>query len=148
MRTRQTRLHDVPPGTAASDEEPRTATFAKEPQAVTDARDVTRDFIADLTPAVGDQTAASIELVVSELVTNVVRHARGALCSLRLQARSDAIAIAVSDADPRPPQERTPDLVGGTGGFGWPMVRNLAEAVSVTPGATGKTICAELARSA
>ncbi|WP_030775989.1 ATP-binding protein [Streptomyces sp. NRRL S-920] len=137
MRTQQIRLDDGPP---------ETATFDKEPQAVTDARDLTRGFIAGLTPAVGDQTAASIELVVSELITNVVRHARGALCSLRLQARADAITVMVSDADPRAPQERTPDLVGGTGGFGWPMVRNLAEAVSVTLGATGKTIRAELAR--
>ncbi|MEU4799230.1 ATP-binding protein [Streptomyces sp. NPDC023327] len=137
MRTQQLRLDDGPPGTA---------TFDKEPQAVTDARDHTRGFLAGLAPAVGEQTAASIELVVSELITNVVRHARGALCSLRLQERPDTITITVSDADPRPPQERTPDLAGGTGGFGWPMVRNLARTVDVTLGPTGKTICAELAR--
>ncbi|MBW5421383.1 ATP-binding protein [Streptomyces sp. BG9H] len=137
MRTQHVGLDDGPPGTAV---------FEKEPQAVTDARDLTRGFLAGLSPAVGDQAAASVELVVSELITNVVRHARGALCSLRLQARADAITVTVSDADPRAPQERTPDLAGGTGGFGWPMVRNLADAVSVTLGATGKTIRAELAR--
>ncbi|MFF8644259.1 ATP-binding protein [Streptomyces sp. NPDC015345] len=137
MPAQRTRLHDGPPGTT---------TFDKEPGAVTDARDLTRVFLAGLDPAVGEQTAASVELIVSELVTNVVRHARGALCSLRLQALPDVITITVSDADPRPPRERTPDLAGGTGGFGWPMVRNLATVVSVTLGATGKTIRAELAR--
>ncbi|UFQ19795.1 MULTISPECIES: ATP-binding protein [Streptomyces] len=137
MPAQPMRLNDGPPGPAV---------FDKEPGAVTDARDLTRGFLAGLSPAVSEQTAASIELVVSELVTNVVRHARGTLCSLGLQALPDAIAVTVSDADPRPPQERTPDLAGGTGGFGWPMVRNLAAAVSVTLGATGKTIRAELAR--
>ncbi|MEV5976266.1 ATP-binding protein [Streptomyces sp. NPDC052114] len=125
---------------------PETATFDKKPESVTDARDLTRDFVAGLTPAVGDQAAATIELVVSELITNVVRHARGALCSLQLQARTDGITVAVSDADPRPPRERAPDLEGGTGGFGWPMVQNLARAVSVTFDASSKTIRAELAR--
>ncbi|MBM7170888.1 ATP-binding protein [Streptomyces sp. G44] len=137
MPTQQVRLDDGPPGTA---------TFSKEPSAVTEARDLTRDFVAGLSPAVGEQTAASIELIVSELITNVVRHARGSLCALRLQARPDVITITVADADPRPPQERTPDLAGGTGGFGWPMVRNLATNVTVTPGSAGKTIRAELAR--
>ncbi|MEV7192890.1 ATP-binding protein [Streptomyces sp. NPDC093510] len=124
---------------------PATATFDKRPEAVSDARDLTRGYLARLGPAVDDENAASIELVVSELITNVVRHARGALCSLRLHAQSDVITIAVSDADPRPPRERAPDLEGGTGGFGWPMVRKLARAVGVTHGPTGKTIRAELA---
>ncbi|MFF1374751.1 ATP-binding protein [Streptomyces sp. NPDC058308] len=125
---------------------PATATFDKKPEAVSDARELTRGFVEGLSPAVDDQNAASIELVVSELVTNVVRHARGALCALRLHAHEDVITIAVTDADPRPPQQRTPDLEGGTGGFGWPMVQQLARAVGVTLGPGGKTIRAELAR--
>ncbi|MFD4628647.1 ATP-binding protein [Streptomyces sp. NPDC058284] len=125
---------------------PATATFDKSPEAVADARALTRGFVDGLVPAVDEQHAAGVELVVSELITNVVRHARGALCSLRLQARADTITVAVSDADPRPPRERAPDLEGGTGGFGWPMVHQLARAVGVTLGPTGKTIRAELAR--
>ncbi|MEU7577196.1 ATP-binding protein [Streptomyces sp. NPDC041068] len=137
MRTQHTPLDTAPL---------ETATFAKRPESVTDARDLTRAFVAGLTPAVGAQAAATIELVVSELITNVVRHARGALCSLHLQAQHDGITITVSDADPRPPRERDPDLEGGTGGFGWPMVQQLARTVSVTRYATSKTIRAELAR--
>ncbi|MFI7322411.1 ATP-binding protein [Streptomyces venezuelae] len=125
---------------------PATATFDKRPEAVADARDLTRAFVAGLSPPVEDRKASSIELVVSELVTNVVRHARGTLCSLRLQARKDVVTVAVSDADPRPPQERAPDLMGHTGGFGWPMVQRLARVVTVTLDASSKTIRAELAR--
>ncbi|MEU6993885.1 ATP-binding protein [Streptomyces sp. NPDC046465] len=125
---------------------PATATFDKSPEAVSDARELTRGFVEGLSPAVDDLNAASIELVVSELVTNVVRHARGALCALRLHAQNDVITIAVTDADPRPPLQRAPDLEGGTGGFGWPMVQQLARAVGVTLDPTGKTIRAELAR--
>ncbi|MEV0256872.1 ATP-binding protein [Streptomyces sp. NPDC050732] len=125
---------------------PATATFEKRPEAVSDARDLTRGYLAGLTPAVDDENAASIELVVSELITNVVRHARGTLCSLRLHARPGVLTVAVSDADPRPPRERAPDFEGGTGGFGWPMVQQLARAVGVTRGPDGKTVRAELAR--
>ncbi|MGA4844994.1 ATP-binding protein [Streptomyces sp. G5(2025)] len=111
MPAQQTRLSEGPPGTV---------TFDKEPSAVTEARDLTRDFVAGLSPAVGEQTAASVELIVSELITNVVRHARGTLCALRLQALPDALTVTVSDADPRPPRERTPDLSGERAGSAGP----------------------------
>ncbi|MFC8132083.1 ATP-binding protein [Streptomyces sp. NPDC057302] len=120
--------------------------FDKRPEAVADARDFARAFMAGLHPAVGTQDAASIELAVSELVTNAVRHAHGTSCSLQLHAQPDGIAVVVGDADPRPPRERAPDLAGGTGGFGWPMVKHMAKAVSVTCGPNGKTIRAVLPR--
>ncbi|MER5259546.1 MULTISPECIES: ATP-binding protein [unclassified Streptomyces] len=122
------------------------AVFDKKPEAVAHARDFARAFVDRLHPAVDAQDAASVELAVSELVTNVVRHARGSSCSLRLQAQPDGIAVAVGDADPRPPRERAPDLAGGTGGFGWPMVRHMATTVTVTSGPHGKTIRAVLPR--
>ncbi|MFF3316050.1 ATP-binding protein [Streptomyces sp. NPDC003035] len=102
--------------------------------------------MSTLHPAADAQAAATVELVVSELVTNAVRHARGAAGSLCLQAKNDSITIDVSDADPRPPRERTPDFTGGTGGFGWPMVQNLATAVAVTTRPSGKTVRAILPR--
>ncbi|MEV8318622.1 ATP-binding protein [Streptomyces sp. NPDC059900] len=120
--------------------------FDKAPEAVAHARDFARAFVGRLRPAVDPQDAASVELAVSELVTNVVRHARGTSCSLRLEAQPDGIAVVVGDADPRPPQERAPDLAGGTGGFGWPMVRHMAKAVTVTREPNGKTIRAVMPR--
>ncbi|MFE9764545.1 ATP-binding protein [Streptomyces sp. NPDC005808] len=122
------------------------AVFDARPEAIADARRIADAFMNSLTPAVDDLTASSVALVVSELVTNVVRHAQGTSCSLRLWARPGAITVAVTDADPRPPRERDPDLTGGTGGFGWPMVQNLARSVTVKTGPGGKTIRAELPR--
>ncbi|MGW6273900.1 MULTISPECIES: ATP-binding protein [unclassified Streptomyces] len=144
MKTQGARLDTGPTvrDTGPSD----AAVFDKRPEAVAHARDFARAFVDRLHPAVDPQDVMSVELTVSELVTNVVRHARGTSCSLRLRALSDGIAVAVGDADPRPPQERAPDLAGGTGGFGWPMVRHMARTVTVTRGPNGKTIRAVLPR--
>lgn len=55
-----------------------------------------------------------------------VRHCRGT-CILRLTGHAESIRAAVHDSGPRLPRIRTPDLYGGTGGFGWPTVsRRLA----------------------
>ncbi|MEE1752116.1 ATP-binding protein [Streptomyces sp. SP18CS02] len=122
------------------------AVFDSRPEIVAHARDLARAFLDRLRPSMDAQSAASVELVVSELVTNVVRHARSASCALQLRARPDAITVGVADTDPRLPRQRVPDLAGGTGGFGWPMVQNLARAVTVTVGPQGKTILADMPR--
>ena len=78
-------------------------------------------------------------LVVSELVTNAVRHAPGALtlCLARLPGE---VQITVRDSSPAAPRARTPDLRAGTGGFGWPTVQRLAREVQVVPHQGGKEI--------
>lgn len=68
--------------------------------------------------------------MVSELVTNALRHGGGTF-TLRLNVHSDAIEIAVDDS-PRLPRMRTPDLTGTGGGFGWPMVNRLARTTAIT----------------
>ncbi|MET7458102.1 ATP-binding protein [Streptomyces sp. NPDC005574] len=115
--------------------------------AVADARDATRDFLGALgQQEIAAEDADSVILVVSELVTNALRHG-GGTCTLRLTTHPDTIEVAVDDASPRAPRMRTPDLHGGTGGFGWPMVNHLARATAVTPRtAGGKTVSALLAR--
>ncbi len=116
------------------------------PTAVAEARDAARAFLAPLRPALTTDAADTIVLVVSELVTNALRHA-GGTCSLRLVAHRDSVEVAVTDPSRRPPRLRTPDLNGGTGGFGVPMVHRLARTVTVIPGeAGGKTVRAVLAR--
>ncbi|WP_107645047.1 ATP-binding protein, partial [Streptomyces sp. st77] len=85
-------------------------------------------------------------LVVSELVTNALRHG-GGTCTLDLTAHPDTIEVAVHDGSPQAPRMRTPDLSGRTGGFGWPMVNRLARTTSVAPGPSGgKTVRALLPR--
>lgn len=85
-------------------------------------------------------------LVVSELVTNALRHGGGA-CTLELTAHPNSIEVTVHDHSPQAPRMRTPDLNGGTGGFGRPMVNRLAHATAVTRQADGgKAVSALLAR--
>ncbi|MEU2159098.1 ATP-binding protein [Streptomyces sp. NPDC019396] len=113
---------------------------------VADARENTRDFLEALVPAMAAETADSVLLVVSELVTNALRHGGGTY-ALDLTARPDSIEVAVQDGSPQVPRMRTPDLNGGTGGFGWPMVTRLARATAITRQKTGgKTVSALLPR--
>lgn len=104
-----------------------------------------RDFLGGLRPAIAAEAAETVVLVVSELVTNALRHGGGA-CTLQLTAHPDSIEVAVHDHSPQPPRMRTPDLNDGTGGFGWPMVSRLARTTTVTCRADGKTVSALLDR--
>ncbi|MCX5013036.1 ATP-binding protein [Streptomyces sp. NBC_00555] len=115
--------------------------------AVADARDAARAFLDRLRqPAMATEVADTVVLVVSELATNAVRHG-GGTCTLELTADAESIEVAVHDSSPHAPRMRTPDLYGGTGGFGWPMVNRLARATAVTCRASGgKTVSALLDR--
>ncbi|MER6257127.1 ATP-binding protein [Streptomyces sp. NPDC001584] len=115
--------------------------------AVAQARQAARAFLEALgQPAIGREQADTVVLVVSELVTNALRHGGGTY-TLHLAAHPGAIEVAVGDPSPRMPRARTPDLVDGTGGFGWHMVNDLAHRVVVTPEPEGgKTVRAFLPR--
>lgn len=84
---------------------------------VADTRESTRGFLQSLVPAIAAEDADTVVLVVSELVTNALRHG-GGTCNLDLTAHPDSIEVAVHDRSPQVPRMRTPDLNGGTGGFG------------------------------
>ncbi|MFJ7271344.1 ATP-binding protein [Streptomyces sp. NPDC099050] len=113
---------------------------------VAGARENTRHFLHDLLPVIAAEAADTVVLVVSELVTNALRHGGGSY-TLDLTAHPDSVEVAVHDDGPRGPRMRTPDLNGGAGGFGWPMVNHLALATAVTRRPTGgKTVSALLAR--
>ncbi|MFF8958109.1 ATP-binding protein [Streptomyces sp. NPDC014894] len=110
------------------------------------AREAARAFTDRLTPAPDPATADTLVLVVSELVTNALRHGGGRYV-LKLSAGPDAVTAAVTDPNPAPPRERAPDLDGGNGGFGWHMVRRLTTHLTTTPGpGPGKTIHARVPR--
>lgn len=97
-------------------------------------------FLRHHSPPAGRTFHDDVLLVVSELVTNAVRHAPGPL-GLELGLVPGGIEIAVRDTSSRPPRSRTPDL---TGGRGWPIVQTLARRVRVVPRHDGKTVHAEL----
>ncbi|WP_381802727.1 ATP-binding protein [Streptomyces niveus] len=110
------------------------------------AREATRAFTDQLSPSPDPALADTLVLVVSELVTNAVRHGGGRY-TLELSAGPSALTVAVTDPNPAHPRERTPDLNGGTGGFGWHMVRDLTNDLTITPGpGPGKTIHGSLPR--
>ncbi|MFD3699609.1 ATP-binding protein [Streptomyces sp. NPDC058646] len=119
---------------------------ARSSTSVASARESARRFLEDLLPAIAAEAADTVVLVVSELVTNALRHGGGTY-ALDLTAHPDSIEVAVHDSSPRSPRMRTPDLNSGTGGFGWPLVNRLARATAVTRQATGeKTVSALLTR--
>ena len=83
-------------------------------------------------------------LLVSELVTNAVRHTRDSdTMTLELEAAGTWLRIEVADGDPRWPAPRTPAEFDGSG-FGFVLVDALAGKWGVRETATGKAVWAEL----
>jgi len=106
------------------------------------ARRATRDTLASWNVGYLEETAT---LLVSELVSNALRHAwHGNLAQeLRLEVTETWLRIEVLDSDPRPPEPRTPaDL--DESGFGFVLVEALADKWGVRPTTTGKAVCVEL----
>ncbi|MEU6083846.1 ATP-binding protein [Streptomyces sp. NPDC047108] len=108
------------------------------------ARRAAGAFLDSIGPGLTHAARDDALLVVSELVTNAVRHAGGPR-TLRLTASPGALEAAVTDGSPAPPVPREPDLVDGTGGLGWPLLECLTTSLYATPEADGKTTHATLA---
>ncbi|MEV0262563.1 ATP-binding protein [Streptomyces sp. NPDC050617] len=107
------------------------------------ARLVAAEFLASDCPW-ADRDA--VMLVVSELVTNAIRHTSGwwRLCLRACQGR---LVLEIDDSSTVQPVPRAPDL-GGGGGLGWHMVQRLATCLEVDPHAAGKTVRATWLRPA
>lgn len=89
---------------------------------------------------IGDDLA----LVVSELVTNAVRHAAPPV-RLELQADAHRVTVAVADGSPGRPVSRVADD-DAEGGRGLRLVDLLAAETGVRPSPPGKTVWAALHR--
>jgi anti-sigma regulatory factor (Ser/Thr protein kinase) len=110
---------------------------------VSAARGWARTYLEQCDPPLPQDTAADALVVISELVTNAVSHAPGPCC-LYLVEDEGELTIAVSDDSTVEPVPRTPDL-GGTGGFGWHLLRRLARRVDVyVRPPWGKTVSATM----
>lgn len=106
--------------------------------AVGRAREATGRFLhsaSDLGQPVLPTAEYAAALIVTELVTNAIRHTDGP-CSLDLVLHDGLLDIDVTDTSPTAPETRPPH-VHGTGGWGWILVRRLAREVSVRPTRTG-----------
>lgn len=121
-----------------------TAAFDGHPANAAGARDIARAFLESLDRTIDPETIDTVLLVVSELATNALRHARGGFL-LDLTAHRETLDVAVTDSSPAPPHRRSHLWPSATGGFGWPMVQHLALTTMVTPTAAGgKTVRARL----
>ncbi|MFI9101822.1 ATP-binding protein [Streptomyces fildesensis] len=131
------------PRATAHDARPKQVcvTFDGVSSCIAAARDAASAFLHGHAPPTQPTFHDDVLLVVSELVTNAVRHAPGPL-TLRLALLRDRIEITVRDTNPVPPAGRTPDP---TGGRGWPIIQSLACDVHVIPHHDGKTVHTELA---
>ncbi|MET7604815.1 ATP-binding protein [Streptomyces avermitilis] len=89
-----------------------------------------------------EDLADTAELLVSEVVTNALRHTRGPL-RLNLQVRGTHLRCEVEDTDPAGPVRRVVDT-DAEGGRGTELLDLLSEAWGSTRTATGKTTWFEL----
>ncbi|MBA8924355.1 anti-sigma regulatory factor (Ser/Thr protein kinase) [Kutzneria viridogrisea] len=91
-----------------------------------------RRFVAETCRRWGlEHMIADVELVVSELAENAVRHAESR-ARLRMALRADGLAVAVRDDSPAMPAYREPD-VGAPGGRGLVMVAGLSKVWGCLP---------------
>ena len=105
------------------------------------ARQATREVLGAWRLGHLEETAV---LLVSELVTNSVRHARNAgTLALRLETAGNGLRIEVHDADSRWPQPSTPTGLDESG-FGFVLVEALTDKWGVSDTALGKAVWAEL----
>jgi anti-sigma regulatory factor (Ser/Thr protein kinase) len=81
-------------------------------------------------------------LVVSELVTNAVVHARSASQVVATHRRR-RVRVEVYDNDVSPPVVRAPSTRDGGGGFGLTMVAAVSDRWGWEPTATGKRVWVE-----
>jgi anti-sigma regulatory factor (Ser/Thr protein kinase) len=144
MAPQGTRTRTAPGRSATACGHRWSADFPASLQTVAAVRAQARDFLNGEGSGASDRLDETV-LVISELVTNTVRHT-GSGGTVRLTTHPDGVDVDVSDPSRVRPASRPPDLTHGTGGLGLPLVAALCDrfAVTLDPG-SGKTVHAHLA---
>jgi anti-sigma regulatory factor (Ser/Thr protein kinase) len=98
-----------------------------------------RHALQELRGELGEARLRTCELLVSELVTNVVRHASPsrsvAAADLRVRLYRDRVRVEVRDSGPGfSPSRRAPDRSPGSGGWGLHLVKEMADRWGIEPG--------------
>jgi anti-sigma regulatory factor (Ser/Thr protein kinase) len=109
------------------------------PAGAAEARDLAATYLAAHGDRVPGPVLDDVLLVVSELVTNALRHA-GGVTGLRVTLRNDGVEVTVQDGSREQPVTRGHGGNWLPGGYGWPMVSRLAEVAVVPLGADGKLV--------
>ncbi|MGW2282115.1 ATP-binding protein [Streptomyces sp. NPDC001770] len=121
----------------------RTVPLPAGPEAASHARRATAAFLHRTRTALTPDRHDDVLLIVSELVTNAVRHAPGP-SALTLTTTAGALDIAVTDCSCVVPATRAPDLTDGTGGMGLHIAEDLGARVFTEPFPDGKCVHAAL----
>jgi anti-sigma regulatory factor (Ser/Thr protein kinase) len=108
--------------------------FHCQPESVAGARHFVRDVLSDQPSAIVD----AVELMVSELATNSVRHALSDF-ELTIQLSRGEIRVEVSDHGHGQPVPRSPTVRDQTG-RGLQIVQVLSEDWGITPASNGKLV--------
>lgn len=104
---------------------------------------VARRFVTDTLRAWGRTTSLdAVELVVTELVGNAVRHG-GRRFAVSVTAREDHVRVAVTDSCPERPRLRSDDPAS-TGGRGMRLVTRLSRRWGTEQHSAGKTVWADV----
>ncbi|MDT3396272.1 ATP-binding protein [Streptomyces sp. B1866] len=83
-----------------------------------------------------------VTLCLTELLTNVIKHAACSECLISLQDRPIGLRVAVADTDPAPPVVRHPDHLSETG-RGMALIERTAHRWGVEWTLSGKRVWAE-----
>ncbi|MFD7900258.1 ATP-binding protein [Streptomyces sp. NPDC059568] len=124
---------------------PGQALFTSDPESVAAARRFADEVLAQDAPDLDTGKVDDIRLIVSELVTNSIRHGAepGGSVLVAIESTAENIRIEVHDPVRRRPRFIEPDERGGRGLF---IVQALAETWGVTDRDFGKAVWAVVAR--
>ncbi|MEU6405805.1 ATP-binding protein [Streptomyces sp. NPDC046985] len=104
-----------------------------------DARRLAVDYLRAHCPAADLE---AVQIVLSELVTNAVRHTATGIWSLALLVADGTLTLEVRDESPHVPRPRNTPPLDGHGGLGMGIVDRLADDLALRVTETGKTITA------
>jgi DNA-binding NarL/FixJ family response regulator len=117
------------------------ADLPAEKSSIRAARTLVREAMGDA----GEDVLFSLELLVSEVVTNALTHA-GSAPRVEAQLSPATIRVAVYDADPRFPEHRVPDEER-PGGRGLHLLDRMASRWGTDPTDDGKVVWFEIDRT-
>jgi anti-sigma regulatory factor (Ser/Thr protein kinase) len=105
-------------------------TLDSQPESVAKARQVTGQVIDGL----GEQTLEDVRLIVSELVTNAVKHGPDGRVKVRLRREGNTVRGEVEDEGTSPFGLRGRARPGSAGGLGLHLVESLSDSWGVEAG--------------
>ncbi len=113
------------------------------PTAVTAVRHQAMNAITGWEAELDDELMHTVELLISELVTNAVRHAGPGQISMTVRLVEAVLRVEVCDSSPALPQLSFPDECSENG-RGLFLVAALADRYGAEPTPTGKRCWAEI----